>query len=348
MLRWYGQGMRRPATIEDVAERAGVHAGTVSRALNERTASMVSDPTRERIRSIAQELGYVPNILARGLITDASSSIGVLVPDLTNPLFPPIVRGIESVLGPRGYTTLIANTDGNDVKERAAFDSLLARRADGFVVATGHADHDLLAEAQRRGIRVVTVNRGAPDVAFPLVTADNETGMRAVLEHLVELGHTRITHLAGPAGLMTSAARATAFRRLAPPGAHVVELNALSIAEGEEATLEILSESPRPTAIVAANDLVAIGAMRATRRLGLTCPADVSITGFNDIPLAEDLGPPLTTVRVPHFEMGAFAARLLLDWLDGERSALRNAATPTTIMLPVAFMVRGSTGAARR
>lgn len=340
--------MDRRATIEDIADRAGVHAGTVSRALNERTAGQVHPTTRARIQKVAREMGYVPNILARGLITLSSFSVGVLVPDLTNPLFPPIVRGIEAVLAPRGYTTLIANTDSDDRKERAAFDALLARRVDGFIVATGHADHPLLRQAYEHGVRVVTVNRGSPDAPFPLVTADNGAGMRAVLAHLFGLGHTRILHLAGPASLMTSAVRAAVFEEVCAerPGirSEVVTLDALTIEEGERATRSILASRTAFTALVASNDLVAIGALRASRDAGVRCPDDISITGFNDIPLSEDLAPALSTVHIPHFDMGVHAARLLLDQMSTEPDP---AVTPATITMPVQFMARASTARPR-
>jgi LacI family transcriptional regulator len=342
--------MAKRATIEDIAARVGVHPATVSRALNERTASQVKATTRARIQKVAREVGYVPNILARGLITLTSASVGVLVPDLTNPLFPPIVRGIEAVLAPRGYTTLIANTDSDDDKERAAFDALLARRVDGFIVATGHTDHTLLRQAYERGVRVVTVNRGSPDAPFPLVTADNSEGIRAVLAHLIELGHTRITHLAGPPGLMTSAARADSFVKVcaAHVGVHaeVVLLDALTIEQGESATRRILASDSQPTALVAGNDLVAIGALRAARAASVVCPDDISITGFNDIPLAEDLGPPLSTVHVPHFDMGVHAARLLLDQLSAAETA--PVTSPATVTLPVSFVERASTAPPRQ
>lgn len=341
--------MPRRATIEDIAARVGVHPGTVSRALSERTAGQVSATTRSRIQKAAREMGYVPNILARGLITLSSSSVGVLVPDLTNPLFPPILRGIEAVLSPRGYTALIVNTDSDDGNERAAFDTLLARRVDGFIVATGHSDHALLKQAYDRGVRVVTVNRGSPNVPFPLVTADNEAGMRAVLSHLVGLGHVHITHLAGPRGFMTSLARAEAFLDACATyqgiRGDVVPLEALSIEEGESATRHLLSAASVPTAIVAANDLVAIGALRAARAEGIVCPTDISITGFNDIPLAGDLGPPLTTVRIPHFDMGVHAARLLLDELS---ESVGHDPAPATVTLPVEFIARASTAAPPR
>jgi LacI family transcriptional regulator len=339
--------MASRVTIGDVARRSGVHAGTVSRALNERTAGQVNSVTRARIQQAARELGYVPNILARGLITDTSASIGVLVPDLTNPLFPPIVRGIESVLTPRGYTALIVNTDSDDLKERAAFDSLLGRRVDGFIIATGHSEHPLLRQAHERSIRVVTVNRGSPDAPFPLVTADNAEGMAAVVRHLLAHGHRHIVHLAGPPGMMTSRIRAETFRTLTRDLPHVraevVQLAGLAIADGHAAATTILATDDSPTALVATNDLVAIGALRAAREAGVDCPGALSITGFNDIPLSGDLDPALSTVRIPHFEMGVHAARLLLDELSG---SVAGGGSPVTVTLPVEFIARRSSGPA--
>src|SRR5690606_135688 len=156
--------MSKRVTIAEVAELAGVHKGTVSRALNPATADLVNTATLERIRRAVADLGYVPNVVARGLRTRSSMTVGVLVPDLTNPIFPPIARGIEAALSPHGYTALLANTDLRESLELAAFTSLIERRVDGFLVATGRADHHLLEDAYARDIRVVQVNRAAPGV----------------------------------------------------------------------------------------------------------------------------------------------------------------------------------------
>lgn len=336
----------RRVTLDDVAKRAGVHKATVSRALDPATAGLISDETVRRVREAASELGYVPNIVARGLRKNASMTIGVVIPDLTNPFFPPIVRGIEDHLQPRGYTALIANTDGDDAAEAAQFTTLLGRRVDGLIVATGrHGDQPVLERAHEAGVRAVMLNRDAGSLPYPLVTGDDATGITAAVEHLHELGHRDVVHIAGPLDLSTSIVRADAFRTAvaARDGMRgsVVEASALTVSAGRESMEAVLADEA-PTAIVASNDLIALGVLRALRAHGLECPGDVSVVGFNDMPFAEDVQPPLTTVHVPTTEMGAEAARMLLAQLDGEQQ------DHARIVLPVSLVVRDSTGPAPR
>ncbi len=334
--------MPKRVTIAEVAELAGVHKGTVSRALSGATEGQVNEATVRRVQKAAQKLGYVPNIVARGLRTSLSMTIGVIIPDLTNPIFPPMVRGIENYLAPRGYTALVANSDGREQYERASFESLLARRVDGFILGTGHTDDPLLADAAERDVRVVLINRGtAGGIGYPLVSGDDAAGITAAVDHLASLGHQRVLHLAGPQDFTTSIVRADAFaaaadrRRLRHSTAW---LPALSIEAGRDAMDEVLSDRrARWTAVVAANDLVALGVMRSLREHGLSCPSDISVVGFNDMPFAADFSPPLTTINVPHLQMGAECARLLLEGIAaGEQHA-------KTTTLPVSLIVREST-----
>lgn len=335
--------MSTRATIADVARLAGVHAGTVSRALNPKTEGRVNRATVARVRRAAKQLGYTPNSIARGLRTSSSMTVGVVVPDLTNPIFPPMVRGIESALAPRGYSAVIVNTDGSDELERVLVDSLLQRQADGLIFATGHSDHSSAADAFQRGVKAVMVNRDARGVPFPAVVGDDAAGIREALDHLAALGHRRVLHLAGPDTFSTGTIRASAFvarcAELGLDGA-VASAAAYSVDEGTRLTGEVLQRpGARPTAIVAGNDLLALGAYHALRAHHLRCPEDVSVVGFNDMPFAGDFQPPMTTIRVPHFDLGAEAARLLLDQLEAETTGV----TPVRIVLPVHLVVRGST-----
>jgi LacI family transcriptional regulator len=335
--------MRRRATIDDVARLAGVHKATVSRALNARTEHHVGRQTAERVRAAAEKLGYVPNAMARGLRTANSMTIGVILPDLTNPLFPPMVRGIENFLQPRGYTALLANTDDHEATETSATRSLLARRVDGLIVASGHSEFSALAEAREAGVPTVLLNRDAGSLRFPLVTGDDATGIEQAVAHLAELGHRDLLHIAGPPRLSTSTNRKAAFEAACAriPGLRhrVVEVEALTIDAGYRAMDAILrAEADRPTAIVAGNDLIALGVLRSLRAHRLECPAGVSVVGFNDMLFAADFTPPLTTVRVPTLEMGAAAARMLLEIIEtGDEPS-------EPLCLPVALVVRGSTG----
>ncbi|MDB5621413.1 LacI family DNA-binding transcriptional regulator [Tardiphaga sp.] len=336
--------MHKRVTLADVAQLAGVHPGTVSRALNEKTESQVNQATARRVRRVAKQLGYTPNAVARGLRTRLSMTIGVIIPDLTNPIFPPIVRGIDSYLAPRGYSALVVNTDGSNTAERTLFESLMERQVDGFIVATGHSQHQLMAEAHSRGVHAVMVNRDANGVPYSSVIGDDAQGIRAAVEHLVKLGHTKIVHLAGPVGFSTSHIRASAFvaacKEYDVPG-RVFDTPAYSIEAGQEALDALLDSQLDPaTAIVASNDLLALGAYHSLRSHGLRCPEDVSVVGFNDMPFAGDFQPPMTTVRAPHFEMGVESARLLLSEIAGSLSGA------VMVTLPVSLVIRGSTAAA--
>lgn len=331
----------RRATIEDVAKMAEVHKGTVSRALNERTRHQVSRETLEKVERASRQLGYVPNALARGLRTSNSMTIGVVLPDITNPFFPPVIRGIERFVNPRGYTSLMVNTDGDQATERTALLSLIDRRVDGLIVASGHRDESVLTELYESGVKVVLLNRDAGSVPYPLVTGDDSSGVRASVEYLVKLGHRDIVHLAGPPNLSTSLRRAQAFEAACDqsPGVtgRVVSSEALSAHAGERSMAEALDGDVRPTAVVAGNDLIALGALRVIRARGLRCPDDVSVVGFNDMPFAEDFWPPLTTVRVPTEAMGMRAAQLILESIDS------GSLEQQTVMLPVSLVVREST-----
>ena len=199
-------------TMSDVARTAGVDVSTVSRALNERTASMLRPETVERVLAAATELGYRPNALARGLRTQRSHTIGMLIPDLTNPFFPPIVRGLEDVLGSSGYTLILANTDNDPRREEVGLHSLVGRQVDGLLLATSHLDQRGLDAARVGDLPVVLVNRRGADDSVPAAVPDDDAGVAMVVDHLVELGHTAIAHVAGPQDTSTGRTRAEAFR----------------------------------------------------------------------------------------------------------------------------------------
>jgi LacI family transcriptional regulator len=308
--------------------------------LNEATRSLVRPATVARVREVAAAMGYQVNPIARSLKTSRSETVGVLVPDLTNPLFPPIVRGIEDALGDAGYTVLTANTDNDPARTSSSFAAMQARQVDGFIVATALLDDPLMHEAAARGVPMVLVNRQTEHLDVSAVAGDDATGIARTVDHLVGLGHRDIAHVAGPLSVSTGAARLRAFRTAMQSHGlrddRVVEAEAYSETAGHAAMLELLS-GDRPTAVVAGNDLLAIGCYDALAETGLTCPDDVSVVGFNDMPFIARLQPPLTSVRVPQYELGVEAARLLLDRLSGRT------VTPRVVLLPVQLVVRGST-----
>ncbi len=339
---------RGAVTIRDVARVANVHPGTVSRALNEETRALVNPETAERVLLAADELGYRPNRIARGLKTSRSHTIGVLIPDITNPLFPPILRGIEDRLDDAGYTALIVNTDNDAERERIYLEAMRARQVDGFISATARLDRELLVELAEAGTPLVLVNRSLEDGSVPAVTVNDRQGIRLAVEHVVSLGHERIGHVAGPQNLSTGHRRHLGFIEamraagLQAPPEHIRFGAFFTEDEGARACDELLAAAPDLTAIVAANDLLAIGCYDTLEARGLTCPEYISIVGFNDMPFVDRLRPPLTSVRIPQREIGKVAADLLLEQLgDGDQTA-------TEILLEPTLTVRGSTAPPRR
>src|SRR6516162_9529462 len=306
----------RPATLRDVAAAARVHPATASRALNPGTRLLVSEDTARRVTEAAERLGYRPNPVARSLRTRRSHTMGVLIPDLNNPLFPPIVRGLEDRLAKHGYVALIGNTDADTTRERMVFDQMRARHVDGFVLATATLHNPILAEAAEADLPVVLMNRTAQGYPFSSVSVDNEQGERAAVTHLASLGHTRIGHIAGPQVISTGVSRLRGFldgmrqQGLAAADSQIVYASGYTIEEGQRCGRDLLAAHSELTAIVAANDMLAVGCYEALDELGLRCPEDISVIGFNDMPFIDRLRPPLSTVRFPHYQLGTEAAKL--------------------------------------
>jgi LacI family transcriptional regulator, galactose operon repressor len=330
-------------TLRDVAEAAGVHAATASRALNPATRGLVNADTARRVIKVAEQLGYRPNPIARGLKTAKSGTVGIVLPDLTNPLFPPIVRGIEGVLEPAGYSGLIVNTDNDPGREQWQIEHLRSRQVEGLIVATARVEHPLMEQLHREGVVLVMVNRRPEGVDVPSITPDDAAGIEQAVRHLAGLGHTRIAHIAGPANTSTGVTRARAFRSavrdlgLDDDPALVARTSQWSEHAGAEGLRGLLDDGPPFTAIVAGNDLIALGCYDVFRERGIECPAEMSVVGFNDMPFLDKLQPPLTSVAIPHQQVGAEAARLLLDSIADPGRPARS------VLLPLSLVVRGST-----
>jgi len=333
----------RPATLRDVAAAARVHPATASRALNPETRILVSEDTARRVSEAAAALGYRPNPVARSLRTRRSHTVGVLIPDLNNPLFPPIVRGLEDRLATAGYVALLGNTDGDSAKEQLVFEQMRARHVDGFVLATAHVRDPVLAEAAAADLPIVLMNRLAPDYSFSSVSVDNEQGLRMAVAHLAALGHTRIAHIAGPQEVSTGAGRRRGFLEgMKASGLEVdedliVPASGYTVEEGTRCCRELLARRARCTAVAVANDMLAVGCYAALDEAGLRCPEDLSLVGFNDMPFIDRLRPPLTTVRFPHYQLGTEAAQLLLERVTGRDRPVK------ILFLAPELVVRGST-----
>src|SRR5437016_6962562 len=332
-------------TIIDVAQAAGVHPSTVSRVLNGRGELALLPATRQRVLATASRLGYRPSALARSLRLRRTFTLGMLVPNIDNPLFPPIIKGVEDTAHSRGYNLVLCNTEDSSEREDAYLRVLRERQVDGILIASSFMADSSIAELRRDRFPFVLVNRGGRAADDLAVVVDNQMGVTEAIDHLVALGHVRVGLVAGPQTTMTGqqrlAAAKSAMRR------HGIRLDTalVSVAEafsqeaGYRAARRILFGVQPPTAIFGANDLLALGALRAAREAGLECPEQLSLVGFNDMPLAEFFGPPLTTVHVPQHEMGVRSASLLISQIEGEPVETKRA------VLDAHLVVRGSTAA---
>ena len=340
--------VRSSVTIRDVARVANVHPGTVSRALNEETRALVNQETAERVLRAAEQLGYRPNRIARGLKTNRSYTVGVLIPDITNPLFPPILRGIEDRLDEAGYTSLIVNTDNDRERERSHLEAMRARQVDGFISATARLDRELLADVAAGGTPLVLVNRSLEDGSVPAVTVNDRQGIRLAVEHVAALGHAPDRTCRGPAEHIHRASSPPRFRRGdARRGAARPE-GAMSVSADGSPRRKAHGCAPscstrRPTSPRSSPVTTCSRSAATTRSSRAVCAAqtDLSIVGFNDMPFVDRLRPPLTSVRVPQREIGTVAADMLLQLLaDGAQPARE-------ILLEPTLITRGSTAAPR-
>lgn len=328
-------------TLRDVARAAGVHVSTVSRVLNDQAAAgRITAETEERIREVARRLGYRRNTIARALRTGRTLVVGMLVPDIANLYQAGITRGAGDVLAERGYSLILASTDDRIERAEAQVSAMLGAQAEGLLYGVAREDDPMLDDVVGSGTAVVLFNRSAKRNDVSQVLPDDRRGTRLAVEHLLGLGHRRIVHVGGPEDVSSSVNRARIFREaLATAGleGEVGFAARHTEEEGHRVTTELLDRHPEATAVLAANDRLALGAIDAVTAGGRACPEDVSVVGFNDMPYSERFRPPLTTVRISQYELGSMAAGLLLATIaDPGRE-------PQTRLVAPELMVRGST-----
>lgn len=342
--------MNRPrsrATIIDVAQEAGVHPSTVSRVLTGHAGTTLRPATRDRVLEAADRLGYRASAIARGLRLNQTMALGMIVPDITNPFFSGIIKGAEEAALARGYNLVLCNTEDEPEREAAYLHLLRQRQVDGLMIASSRMADVTIAELRGEGgIPFVLLNRGTrADDGDLAVVVDNATAAFDAVAHLAALGHRRVGHIAGPQVTTTGLERLSGFQ--AGVTAHdldtdpglVVEAEGFTIEEGSRALVAMLAGGARPTAVFAANDMIAIGILQRLRDVGVVVPRGISVVGFNDIPLAGLLEPALTTVRVPQREMGVAGANLLVDRLEGRPI------DDIRVTLPTELVIRASTAA---
>jgi DNA-binding LacI/PurR family transcriptional regulator len=327
---------RRP-TIKDVAGLAGVSVATVSYVVN--GTRTVATPTRHRVEAAIAQLGYEPNSAARGLKRRRAASIALVVPDLRNPFFAELAGGIEAVALERDVLLVLCSTDASAEREAYYARLLNGRRVDGvvYLTGTGLPPASLLELALSEP--VVFVDERLPGVEVPFVGVANRGGARAVMEHVLASGHTDIAIIAGPEALWTAEQRLAGYREALASAGHDPDRARLLRGDyreqsGAQAVDRLWDGDARqPTVLVAANDLMAVGAIERLRQRGLRVPEDVSVAGFDDIPLARLLQPALTTVRQPADELGRAAAHALFARLDDPAAALAHVELPADLVI---------------
>lgn len=336
-------------TMRDVAVRSGVSISTVSRVI---TGAVPVDPaTADRVREVIAELGYRPNLLARSLRRQETRTIGLVVPDNSNPFFAEVARAIEDAGFADGYNVVLCNSDLSAVKQASYIDALLAKRVDGLILASSGlipADdgHDAVERILAAGVPCVVVDRDLGEMPVDQVQVNNIHGGYLAGQHLLALGHRRIACLVGPSDVTPSAGRFEGFRRALAEAGVAIEPSLLARGDGRPdggvaAVRQFLEQGMPATAIFAFNDQMATGAVGALQRAGFHVPRDVSVIGFDDVPLASAIYPALTTVAQPTAEMGALGVQLLL-----ERIARRDAPYQR-VLLPTWLVVRESTASPR-
>lgn len=328
---------KRRATIRDVARKAGVSPATVSRYLNKKL--QLPPESARRIEDAIWELDYKPNALARNLSVGETRLIGFVVPDIQNPFFAALAAAVERAAYEAGYRVLLCNTENQLDKELAYLDLLSHRIADGILLVSNHA-YDAAVAAIVAGHRnVVVLDEDIPSVRVHRVLAHNERGGWLATRHLIDNGHRQIAHVGGPEGLFSADARYAGFRRAMEEAG--LDRAASTVIRGPYTYLFGEGVLPRlrdlnVTAVFCASDYVAVGALNAAIVAGLAVPRELSIVGFDDMPFANMLNPPLTTVRQPILEMGRLGVELLTDVLAGSEDSPRRA------LLDVDLVVRGS------
>jgi LacI family transcriptional regulator len=310
-------------TIQDVAHRASTSITTVSRVINN-SQHKVKAETRQRVLSAIDDLNYQPNTLARGLSTKQTQTVGVIIPDISNPYYAEIVRGIQNVAEERGYSITLQNTDRRQYRIINDIRMLRSKMVDGIIFSGGNLNGRGQAPAsviKKLDVRVVVVGRHRG--GFPAVLVNNILSAQEAIRHLVDLGHKRIGHIGGPPRSTTAQDRLKGYKKgLAEAGIkfekQLVIRGNLTPQSGFAAAREILSlKKNRPTAIFAANDLMAFGAASAAKELGLKIPGDLALVGFDNVPLSPYYDPPLTTVAIPMYNLGSASMGMIVDIVSG-------------------------------
>ena len=327
-------------TIREVAESAGVSYATVSHVIN--NTRVVSPETRERVLAAMTALNYRPNALARSLRRGKTNTLGLVLPDSANPFFAEISRSIEDEAFNKGYSVFLCNTELDTQRELFYVDVLSKKQVDGIIFVAAGDQADSLDFLIRENMPVVMIDRDVPNVQVDAVLPDHQLGGYLATRHLLELGHTRIACIAGPSSITPSAERITGYRKAleeagVPYDEKLVIRGDYHAQSGLEITTSILQMNPRPTAIFALNDLMALGALRAAAEANCSIPQDLAVVGYDNLELSQFTNPPLTTIAQPKQEIGVQAVNLLVRRID------QKGLPPSRLVLPPELIIRRST-----
>lgn len=347
---------------KDVASRAGVSIATVSHVIN--GTRYVSDETRGKVLDAIGALNYRPNAIARGLVTNSTHKIGLVISDITNPFFTAVARGVEDVASSHRYNTIFCNTDEDPERETAYLDLLAAQQVDGVIITPTGIANDTLAGLATADIPIVQLDRSSPGIEAPLVAVNNEEGAYDAIRYLIGLGHQRIAYLMGIDAVSTQIERLNGYRRAlheaglpldealvvqADPRFYGIDpaltgssaraaLRHRVMPSAYDALLSLLVSEQRPSAIFVANNQLTLGTLYALKTCGLRCPEDISLVSFDDHDWAPLFSPPLTVVRQPTYRLGQTAAHLLMQMIKGE-------SVETPAPLAVELVIRASCAA---
>jgi LacI family transcriptional regulator len=307
-------------TIKDVAKKAGVSYATVSRALNNHPE--INEETRKKIVKISSEMGYQPNAIAQGLVKKETKTIGLLIPDITNPFFPEVARGVEDAANMEGYSVFLCNTNWSEEQEERYLEVLMQKQVDGIIIGPSSERTSHIKKVFHLGIKPAVFISRIDYSNSTSILIDNINGARIAVEHLINKGHQKIAFIGGLKDAYSNQDRLLGYK-------NALEVNGIPINQeyilngdfkresGHHTTQKVLQANPRPTAIFAANDMLALGAIQAIKEEGLAIPGDISVVGFDDIGFAALPEIQLTTIAQPKYDMGRLAFLTLLDQMKG-------------------------------
>lgn len=321
-----------PITLRDVARKAGVSVKTVSRVVNNQ--GEISEETRQRIASVIREMGYRPNLVARGLVTQRTHTLGLVVPDITNPFFPEVARGVQDAARHRNYNVFLCNSGEDQQEELNALHSLAGQGVDGIIISPCHSTGENLAKFADEFSPIVTINHLYTHPHISMVLTENAQGAKLVVEYLISKGHRRIGMVAGLEKSLNRGRRIYGFTEaMKAQGLEIlienIEEATPKVESGYSAALSLLAKQPQLSAIFVYNDLMALGVLQACRMLGRRVPEDCAVVGFDDIQIAGLIYPALTTVHLDKYRLGQEAVGRLLEMLE----------QPTTNFPPISLEV---------